>query len=217
MKPFYGYSSRTIVFLIALLGASDVLAEPDMFAPERVGRPYWHIGAGAYIPDGNSQLGNQEGRFDLLLGGGYRHSANMAWELDFLSAWQNFDTPATISPPFLGSVDPRSSLSTEGVSGTAKFIYPLGRLEVYAGGGMGIYSVKFRATGQQLGFPGALERSSTALGVHLVAGADFYVTDKSALGIELRNTKVNASLGSIVPGDIKAGGSCVSLLLRFAI
>ncbi len=67
-----------IVFFIALLSASDAVAEPDMFTPKRVGVPYWYIGAGDFTPDTNSQISNQEGKFTFLWGGGYRYSANLA-------------------------------------------------------------------------------------------------------------------------------------------
>ncbi len=206
-----------IVFLLALLGAAPVLAEPEMFSSGRIGKPYWYAGAGKFNPDGNAQLGDQEGKFDLLVGGGYRASANFSWELDLLLGHQNVDTPASIVPSIFGTVDPRSSLDTTGVAGTVKYVYPLGRLEPYAGGGIGIYTVRFRATGQQFGFPGELTRDATTLGLHLVAGADFYVTDSTALGIELRKVRVRANLGDVIPGEIDAGGSCISLLLRSAI
>lgn len=217
MKTLQGSTARIVVFLMALLCAADLLAEPEMFASGRIGKPYWYAGAGKYSPDGNAQLGDQEGKFDLLAGGGYRASANFAWELDLLSGHQNVNTPASIVPSFFGTVDPRSSLDTTGFAGTAKYIYPLGRLEPYAGGGIGLYTVRFRATGQQLGFPGELTRDTTTFGMHLVAGADFYVTNSTALGIEWRKIAVKANLGDIIPGEIDAGGNCLSLILRSAI
>lgn len=217
MKPFYAYTSDRIVVLIALLVASPAFAEPGLFAPERIGMPYWYMGGGGYTPDVNSQLSHQEGRFELQLGAGYRESENFAWGLDYLWAHQSVDTPATITAPFLGTVDPRSSLDTSGIAATAKFIFPVGRFEPYAGGGLGIYNVKFKATGQQLGFAGDLERNSIDWGFHFVAGADCYVTDKTSLGIEFRHIRVQSDLGNIAPGKIEGGGSFVSLVLRSAI
>lgn len=208
-----------IVALVASLGTCGAWAEDAIFAPERVGMPSWNIGLGSFTPDSNSQLGEQNGEYYLPLGIGYRQSARLEWDFDYTLAHQSVTTPSTIAAPgqgtFLrGTVDARSSLNTEGFAGTVRYFYPLGQLEPFVGGGIGLYKTTFTATGQQLGFPMEMKTSSTDIGFHLVAGIDMYVTQKTAISVELRNAKVNANLGSAV-GDVKSGGRLASVILRF--
>lgn len=219
MKPFSLLASLIFAVLMTLTGVSAARAEPEVFAPERVGSIYWYLGGGAYHPESNAQLSNQEGRFGIVAGLGYRYSRWLAWEAGLLDGYQKMDTPPGILPAgygtlFQGTVDPQASLSTSGVTVTARFIYPLGRLEPYAGGGIGIYKIELRATGQQLGFPTEASYGATELGWHMLAGADVHLTEKTSLGVEFRRCKVSADLGSVVPGRVEAGGDFISLMLR---
>jgi opacity protein-like surface antigen len=199
--------------LLALMGVGAAQAG-EMFAPERTGQIDWHIGAGKFSPTANSQLGDQEGKYDLLLGMSYRSSANLAWDIDLLWAHQNVDTPATIAPPLWGTVDPRSSLDVSGIAGGARYIWPLGRLEPYVGGGVGVYQVRLHATGQQFGIPEDMTITSTEVGLHALAGIDYAVSAHTSLGCELRYVRVQTSLGSVLPGSLEAGGRMLSLVWR---
>jgi opacity protein-like surface antigen len=214
MKTFSLVASRLLLLVSAVSGSSAVLADPDMFAPERNGRAYWYLGAGAYRPDINAQLSNQQGKFGLVAGAGYRASAQLAWELDLFEGYQKLDTPTSISPGLFGTVDAQASLSTMGIAATARYIYPLGRLEPYAGGGAGLYEIRLRASGQQLGLPAEFVMRSTELGWHVLAGADYYVGSTIALGVEFRLRKVSANFDGVVPGQVEAGGRFVTLMLR---
>ncbi len=214
-----GSCHRIIVALVALVSPCGAWAEGEIFAPERIGTLSWNIGLGSFTPDSNSQLSEQHGEYFFPLAIGYRQSATLEWDFDITFAHQTVKTPSTIAPPgqgtfFQGTVDARSSIDTEGFAGTVRYFFPLGQLEPYVGGGIGFYKTRFTATGQQLGFAMETETSSTDLGFQFVAGIDIYITHKTAVGIELRNVKVNAGLGNGI-GDIKAGGSSVSMILRF--
>lgn len=222
MKIFSLDTSRLIFFLIAVTGASAALAEPDMFVPERVGKFYWFAGGGLYHPDSNSQLSNQDGRFGLGGGAGYRYSSTLAWEMDLLEGYQEIDTPTTILPAgygtiLQGTVDSRASLSTMGLAATAKFIYPLGRFEPYVGGGIGIYNIKLRATGQQLGISNEFTYSAREYGLHVLAGVDYYITNGKSLGVEFRKRKITTELENVVPGRVDVGGSFLSVIFRSTI
>lgn len=222
MKTISLYAIRLIFFLVAITGASVVLAEPDIFAPERIGKFYWYAEGGLYNPDSNAQIRNQDGRFGLGVGAGYRYSPMLAWEMDILDGYQKMDTPSTILPAgygtiFQGTVDPQASLSIVGLAASAKFVYPLGRFEPYAGGGIGIYDITLRATGQQIGISNDVTYSSHEYGVHMILGADYYLTNRMSLGIEFRKRKITTELESVVPGKLAVGGSFLSLMFRSAI
>lgn len=221
MKTFSLVAGRLLFALLTVTGASAG-AEPGMFAPERSGNYYWYLGGGGYRPDSNAQLSNQEGRFGIAGGLGYRYSSGLAWEADFLDGFQKLDTPATILPAgygttLQGTVDQQATLSTLGVAATARFIYPLGRLEPYAGGGVGWYDIELRATGQQQGIPMEFISHASGPGWHVLAGADYHLSNRTSLGVEFRLRKIRVDMDNIALGRVEVGGSFVSLLLRSAI
>lgn len=209
------YVRGTIACCLApvMLGMGVARGE-DMFAPERLGQLAWRLGAGEFTPTNNSQLGNQAGKFGLSLGVSYRSTANLAWDIDLSWLHQSVDTPATILPPLWGTVDSRSSLDVSGIAGGARYIWPFGRWEPYVGGGLGVYQVEFRATGQQFGIPEDMKVSSTELGLHVLGGVDYAVSAQTTLGLEMRYVRVQTSLGSVLPGTLEAGGRTLSLVLR---
>ncbi len=214
-----GSRRHIIVALVALVSPCSAWAEDEIFAPERIGMLSWNIGLGSFTPDSNSQLGEPHGEYFFPMAIGYRQSATLEWDFDLTFAHQTVKTPSTIAPPgqgtfFQGTVDARSSIDTEGFAGTVRYFFPQGQLEPYVGGGIGLYKTRFAATGQQLGFPMEAETSSTDLGFQFVAGLDIYITRKTAVAVELRNVKVNAGLGYGI-GNIRAGGTSASMILRF--
>jgi opacity protein-like surface antigen len=178
----------------------------SMFAPERVGR--WSLSGalGGYSEETNSQLGNQDGEFGLAISGGYRLTPYVSLEVDGLVSQQEIDTPATLPPPFTGSGSGRSDLNTGGIGGLVKFILPMGRVELFAGGGLGVYTTTLRVEGTVLGAMAELEEDDTDIGYQAVAGADFYVSCHVSVGLEYRKFSLDASFGNIIPGDLDMGG-----------
>jgi len=203
----------TAFVALASLGA-EALAQTEAGVQERIGKGYFHFAAGAVHPDSDSQLKNPSGQYALAVGGGFRQSKYFAWETEFVGFLQRFDTPASVGPPLFGTISGRSTLDTEGLAGTAKLLYPHGSVEPYAGAGIGLYRTTLTITGQQFGLPAELSEDSIDPGIHVVAGADFHLSERSSLAIELRKLWLDAGFGSGVTGTVKVGGSMLLAAYR---
>ena len=158
-------------------------AQNAMFEPERVGRWYLSGSAGEFREQNSSQL-DLDGRFGAAIAAGYRLTPHVALELEGLFVSQTVETQSTIAGVALGSLDGRANIYTRGVGGLVKFILPLDRVELYAGGGLGIYNTSFW----------------TDAGFQAVVGADLFVSRHLSVGVEYRRLKFDGVLGSFVPG-----------------
>ena len=177
---------RWIQLVLALMAAIPMHAQAQvrMFEPERVGRWYLSGAVGAFNEETNPQLVNQNGRFGLAISGGYRLTPHVALEIDGLFASQRIDTPSTIPGSALGTAEGRATLHSGGISGLVKFILPLDRIELYVGGGLGLYSTSLWKD----------------VGLQAVAGLDLFVSRRTSVGLEYRRLKLDTFLGALVPG-----------------
>jgi opacity protein-like surface antigen len=200
--------TRWMALTTALVALNPLVAgaqSTEMFAPDRVGRWYLGGGAGGYWEESNSQLRDHSGQFGGFFSGGYRAHPNIALELDGLSSHQRFDTPPSVS-----SSEGRSQLTTSGVGGVVKFILPLDRIELYAGGGIGVYNTMLRVNDNQF----KSEDSDTDVGYQGLVGADYFVTRNFSVGLEYRKFKLDAKLDQTIPGKIDAGGDFLFVTFR---
>jgi opacity protein-like surface antigen len=205
--------SRVVLALVAVI-PMHAEAQIKMFEPERVGHWYLSAAAGAFSEKTNSQLVNQDGQFGLAISGGYRLTPHVALEIDGLYASQHIDTPLTVPPSALGSPNGRADLYSGGIGGLVKFILPLDRVELYVGGGLGIYSTTLLVKGSVLGAHAELTKSDTSVGYQAVAGADVFVTRRISMGLEYRRFKLDANLGALIPGDLDVGGDFLFATVR---
>jgi opacity protein-like surface antigen len=176
-----------------------------MFAPDRVGHWYLGGGVGGYWEDSSDQLQHQDGQLGGFFSGGYRLSPNIALEIDGLSSYQRLDTP-----PGVSSSNTRSRLTSTGVGGVVKFILPMDRVELYAGGGAGIYGTSLWVKNSQFDS----EADDTNVGYQGMIGADYYVSRSFSIGLEYRKFKLKADLDPQIPGKIDAGGDFLFATFR---
>jgi len=180
-------------------------------------RFYAFGGFAALYADENSQLQGESGSpINLIAGGGYRFSPNLAAELNILVAFRTLDTPQTAQPPAgtyaAGTLD--SNIWTVGIAATLKYRFIVGRVAPYIGGGVGYYYSNFLTTSEATGCVNncddtgpRVEASSNDFGAHVVGGADYHFTAKDVLAVEIRYLKLKADFGAVVPGDIDVGGT----------
>jgi opacity protein-like surface antigen len=195
------YSKRTQMpvqnrwarLVLAVVAVIPMCSHAQMFEPERVG--HWSL-YGAAGEGTNSQVVNLDGQFGLAIGAGYRLTRHVALEIDGLFASQRVDAPSTIPGLALGT-DGRANVYTRGIGGLVKFILPLDRVELYVGGGLGIYNTSL----------------FTDVGFQTVAGADFFVSRRLSVGLEYRRLKFDAILGTLVPG-LDLGGDFLFATVR---
>ncbi|MGQ0578781.1 MAG: porin family protein [Betaproteobacteria bacterium] len=202
-----------VLILVSVI-PTPALTQVKTFEPERVGRWYLSGAVGAFDEETNSQLVNQDGVIGLSIGGGYRLTPHVALEIDGLFASQRIDTPSTITGSTLGIAEGRASLYSGGIGGLVKFILPLDRVELYVGGGLGIYTTTLLVEGSFQGAHTELTENDTASGFQAIAGADFFVSRHISVGLEYRRLEVDANLGALVPGDLDMGGDFVFATVR---
>jgi opacity protein-like surface antigen len=199
-------------FHLANVTPANAQAQPPVPAP--ASQAYIHFAGGYFSPDSNAQLPNESGQFGLALGGGWRQSRHIAWEIEFFIDSQRVDIPNPPSIPF-GSVDSRADISTGGVAGNVRFIYPLCQFEPYVGAGIGFYRSELEITGSIFGLPGSIEKSDNNAGIQLLAGMEYRFGEKgSSLGVQYRKLALSASFGPEVPGDVDVGGEFWFLTYR---
>lgn len=201
--------TRWTSLMFAIIALNPLIAGADstgMFAPERVGRWYLGGGLGGFWEESNSQLQNQDGQYGSFFSGGYRVTPNIALEIDGLYASQRMDTPPTIPAPA-----GRTQLHSAGAGGVVKFILPLDRVELYAGGGLGVYTSQLRTEAA----PDDIRQEDTNnIGYQALVGADFFVSRYVSVGVEYRRFKLDADFGATIPGKIDAGGDFLFATLR---
>jgi outer membrane protein W len=179
----------------------------------------WYVsaGLGGYWPTSSDQLKNQSGQVSIMIGGGYRVTKNLSFDVDVWDGEQHVDTPATIGSPFLGTVDSRSTISTSAISVVAKLGWPIDRFEPYVGAGGGLFYSKFYVTGSALGASTALVETDTNWGGLLLGGVNFRITQNWAVGAEFRRVSVKANFGAVIPGgDVEVGGDSLMATLRWS-
>ncbi len=198
---------RNILAALVFAGLSPFAASAgtEMFAPDRIGNWYLGGGFGGFGEEDNASVGNPDGQFGLAFSGGYRLTRNIALEVDGLFSHQEFDTPA-----YAGG-GRQSDIFTNGVGGVVKFILPIDRVELYFGGGLGLYTSHVEIDGPA--FEGT--EDDTDIGYQLLAGADFFVSRRISVGVEYRKFKLDADFGSTLPGGkIDAGGDFLFATVR---
>ena len=201
-------SIRWISLIAAITAWSPLIAGADstgMFAPERVGRWYLGGGVGGYWEDSNSQLQNQKGQYGGFLSGGYRLSPNIALEIDGLFSSQKIDRLTTI-PVTSGN----TYLQSGGLGGVVKFILPLNRVELYAGGGAGVYTTQLHAQGSSYD----AWQNDTNIGYQALLGADYFISRNFSVGLEYRIFKLEADFSPTIPGKIDVGGDFLFATVR---
>ncbi|MBI3527138.1 MAG: porin family protein [Betaproteobacteria bacterium] len=201
--------TRWTSLMFAIIALNPLIAGADstgMFAPERVGRWYIGGGLGGFREESNSQVQNQDGQYGSFFSGGYRLHPNIALEIDGLYSSQKMDTPPTI-PNSTG----RTQLHSAGAGGIVKFILPLDRVELYAGGGLGLYTSQLRVDASP---DDIRQEDENNIGYQALVGADFFVSRYVSVGMEYRRFKLDADFGATIPGKIDAGGDFLFATVR---
>ncbi len=201
------------LFAVAGLLLSGTSAAQSYSGESRIKRWYLGGGFGAFAEKDNAQLADQDTNAALFVSAGYRASANIALEADFLGWKQDFLTPAGISPGILGSADTRTDLESSGLGAVIKFIAPLRAVDLYGGGGMGYYAVNLSVAGTGASAGQSVDKTERDLGYQLLAGADIYISRNISVGLEYRWLKLDVKFEPMISGEVDAGGQF--LLMNF--
>jgi opacity protein-like surface antigen len=183
----------------------------------RVGRPYFDAGIGWFQPQSTNHLANQDGEGVGIVGGGYRVSPGFAWGAEITGFSQKVDTPEGARATST-RVEGRSRLESEGLAVGFRWIIPASdRMEPYLGGGIGWYQTWLRVRSDRFfRHDTVAEEKSNDFGAHVLAGFDYWVRPKIAVGAELRYLRLNARFDSLLQGTEHAGGTFLMFRYRQA-
>ena len=217
MYLFYRMT-RVIVAALALsLWTMSACAQAYGEPPGRVGRPYFDAGLGAFEPQSSNHLANRDGKGFGVLGGGYRVSPRFAWGVELSGFQQEVDRPEGVSTSGFPRASSRSRLSVEGLDANARYIVPYERWEPYVGGGIGWYRSRLEVRGSGFFFSDTVaEEQSNDFGAHVLAGLDYWIRPRIALGAELRYLRLNARFSSLLEGTEHVGGTFLMIRYRQA-
>jgi opacity protein-like surface antigen len=197
----------------AMVPPASAQTEP---APQRLEQKYFYLFGGSFSPEKDRQLGDENGKLTLGLGFGSRYSPHIAWEIEIPFHYRSANAP-DLSSIFLTLTSGRADISTFGLAGNVRLIYPGDRFEPYLGGGFGLYYTNLEVTRFVVGFPGSFRTSDINVGLQMLAGVDYFYGEKGrSVGLQYRKLKLDANFGPEVPGSVKVGGDALLLNLRWS-
>ena len=205
-----------LFLLFAALPLTGIAEDATGLSPES-GR-HWvvSVGLGSFDPDREGRLQSRSGQYAVTFDVSRQFNRYFALAFDIWAAGQRYDTPATVMPPFLGTVDGRAELNTGGMSVIGKLGYPLGSIEPYAGAGIGYFLTEAYVSGSALGLPAEYREDDWELGKTLLAGIDARIGDNWSLGIQYRKMYLKGNFGALSYYEkVDVGGDSWMLLVRW--
>ena len=159
------------------------------------GHNYIAAKAGAYFPTGDLDDLDFDTGFNGEIVYGYRFNPNFALEGGVGYFQSNSEVSGTITDPVIGTVTGTVDMDlwTVPVTVTAKGIYPIDNVELFAGAGIGLYFVNLDLDASGTISGGALgtisgtistDDDDTIFGGHILAGANVNITPNVFIGIE---------------------------------
>lgn len=209
---------RTVLLFLGFATLPLTGIAEDAVGPSPASGRYWvvSLGLGSFNPDGEGRLQNRSGQYALAIDVSHQFNPHFAFAFDIWAARQRYDTPATVMPPFLGTVDGRAELNTGGMSVIAKLGYPLGSIEPYAGAGIGYFLTEAYVSGAALGLPAEYREDDWELGKTLLAGIDARIGNNWSLGIQYRKTYLKGNFGALsYYEEVDVGGDSLLLMGRW--
>lgn len=204
---------RNVTVMLILLPAGAAWAE-DTTTPAPSRHFYGSAALGGYFENSNGgHFANQQGKFAGYLGFGWRYLPNLSLEAELIGYSQEIDTPAGFGPSN-GSVDNRASVTVVGLVPQIKYVIPVNAVDLFVGGGFGIYAATGTVTGRANNADYRAEESDAAIGAQIVGGADFKFAQRYSLGFEARHTWFKADLANFSNGKVDLGGDQVLLAFR---
>ena len=167
--------------IVLLLAAIFILSLPAAsLAEHKKGEGYIALKGGFYSPT-SEDLRDNGFKTDLNVEAVIGMYANKNLALEFGSGY--FQTDSSVSGA--GGFHEKAEISVVPVIATIKAVLPIDFVELYGGGGVGLYVVNFDDKGFDPvagSFSG--EDNDVVIGGHLVAGANIDITRKVFLGVE---------------------------------
>jgi hypothetical protein len=181
--------------------------EPGQEAPPRPVQPRgplaprttaMRFGIGWGVPRGTpGALEDASGGIVLDLGGTYRPYPGLGIDFDAFFSHAEFSSRTAPPAGLFQTKDARMDLNTVNFSLGIRAIAPLGVVEPWAGGGVGLVVSKLTLGGSTLGFPGTVDSVQGGPSAYLAAGLDAEILPKVLFGAQCRWTFAGVSFGDL--------------------
>jgi opacity protein-like surface antigen len=192
-----------LVAALAVLASASVAAAQS--APPPSSTQYASLRLGAFSPKSDDlQNASFNTGFCGEIAFGYRAFPNFAAELGVGYFRSQTDTVSFTDPTY-GTLSTYLTLSVVPITATAKLILPLGQLEPYAAAGVGLYMATLKGTVSGA-ISGSASNSDNAFGVHFGAGLLANVSDRVALGLDVRYVIASGKFNDIGGGNVSFDG-----------
>ena len=210
---------KRILFIFAFWGVLSVSFVPTL-ALGQESQNYAALKLGIYSPQSDDLEDFDQG-FNGEIGFGHYLTKNFAAELG-LGYFQT-DATFTKTDVTLGSFVAKNEITVIPVTLTGKGIYPVGKLELFLAAGVGIYYAEseFDLSSNALGNTSQIEYD-TVFGYHIGVGANFKITPKTDLGVELKYLSAEADFTTAIQGvplglgdDLEGFTATITLTNRF--
>lgn len=197
-----------------LLFPAVALGQQSEYVPSRG----MYFGVTSLRPDADRRLARQDGHTGLIVGHTWRRSRHLAIDLSVLDTGQQANMPKVERSRAAASGSRRDAqINVTGIALGAKLVYPVGKLEPYAGAGVGYYASEISSWGTivHLFLPSDFaKRSDSDIGTHLTLGLDYAVSPAALLSLEYRQLSLEANFGPEFGGRTKVGGGMVIVAIR---
>lgn len=205
-----------LVFSVLLLAECSWAdeSEGERQFPEE-GRFYFYLGDFDAEITGN-ELENPRSEFAFGLGLLFEQADYLDWGFDVIVINRRYDTPPTVTGGPFTIVSDDMSLSTLGLTVSARVKYAEANLvSVYAGAEAGLYFSKLTLSASTLGFPGTHEEQSNDPGMSYLYGVMLNLDNDNFVGVECRRLFLESSLSPVTTGAVDVGGRLVLLTYAF--
>ena len=167
--------------IVLLLAAIFILSVPTAsFAEHKKGEGYIAFKGGIYSPT-SEDLRDAGFKTDLNVEAVVGMYANKNLALEFGAGY--FQTDSSVSGA--GGSHEKAEISVVPVIATIKAVLPIDYVELYGGGGIGLYVVDFESnTFDPVAGSFSGDDNDTIIGGHVLAGANIDITRKVFLGVE---------------------------------
>lgn len=174
----------------------------------------WYIYLGDHKGKETPGLVHPVAQFSLGLGIGFQYNKNVHLDIELIGVEKEYDTPPSITGGWFTSIDDDMNLSSTGLCLNARFKQSLGKLEVYAGAGLGMFWSSLSLTGSTFGLPASHDEKSTDVGFQGIVGVGYQFA-VSNINLEYRQLNLDANFMAITgvnKNDV--GGELILLVYR---
>lgn len=213
------FSLLVIAVIMHLFASAGSAAEsdsgPPAYTPEAPPRTL-SLNISARLHAGTFQTAETPGKFEGEGGGvtggiefGFVPKQTISYRLEIMYANRRFDTPATVTPPVVGSVSNRMTLDTLAVLFGVRASYPPDRTyRVHATGGIGYFNSWLSTSVSR--YPLAVSDRDASLGFHAGVGLEADL-GKGLVGVDFRHWFVDGSFHSFGISNTDIGGNYLGI------